>query len=164
MSQPLMPWRNRFQSLPDKDRQRIQFVLIALFGSLLWFWNIAPALKTYQQAPLQLAQLEQQTERLLAHQSQARALQKAPRLKPQDVSAVLQQAASNSLGNGAKLSIEASRATLNLNNVSADALAQFLAAARNQALALPTEAHLQKTKTGSQEVWRGTLMLSLPTP
>jgi general secretion pathway protein M len=117
-----MPWRNRFQSLPDKDRQRIQFVLIALFGSLLWFWNIAPALKTYQQAPLQLSQLEQQTERLLAHQSQALALQ-APRLKPQDVSAVLQQAASDSLGNGAKLSIEASRATLNLNNVSADALA-----------------------------------------
>jgi len=91
------------------------------------FWQLALVLEhcacteNLPTSPLQLAQLEQQTERLLAHQSQALALQKAPRLKPQDVSAVLQQAASDSLGNGAKLSIEASRATLNLNNVSADA-------------------------------------------
>jgi general secretion pathway protein M len=157
-----MPWRNRFQSLPDKDRQRIQFVLIALFGSLLWFWNIAPALKTYQQAPLQLAQLEQQTERLLAHQSQALALQKATRMKAQDASAVLPQASVSILGNGAKLNLEATRATLTLTSVSAEALAQFLETARNQAHALPTEAHLQKTKAGAQDMWRGTLILSLP--
>lgn len=154
--------RNLIQSLPEKDRKLIQYLALALAFSLLWFWNIAPALKTYQEAPLQLAQLERQTENLKALQAQALALQKAPRVKVQNVGAVLQQASSEILGNGAKLNLEASRATLTLNNVSAEALAQFLAAARTQAQAMPIEAKLQKNKTGTVEVWRGTLILSLP--
>lgn len=154
--------RNLIQSLPEKDRKLIQYLALALAFSLLWFWNIAPALKTYQEAPLQLAQLERQTENLKALQAQALALQKAPRVKVQNVGAVLQQSLTEILGNGAKLNLEASRATLTLNNVSAEALAQFLAAARTQAQAMPIEAKLQKNKTGNVEVWRGTLILSLP--
>jgi general secretion pathway protein M len=149
--------------LPDKDRQKIQYLALALFFSLLLFLNIAPALKTYQEAPLQLAQLESQTDTLKSLQAQALALQKAPRMKVQDANALLQQTATDILGNGAKLNLEASRATLTLNSVSADALAQFLATARKQAHALPIEAKLQKAKAGAQEVWRGTLILSLPT-
>ena len=154
--------RNLIQSLPEKDRKLIQYLALALAFSLLWFWNIAPALKTYQDAPNQLAQLERQTENLKALQAQALALQKAPRVKVQNVGAVLQQSSTEILGNGTKLNLEASRATLTLNNVSAEALAQFLAAARTQAQAMPIEAKLQKNKTGTVEVWRGTLILSLP--
>ena len=154
--------RNLIQSLPEKDRKLIQYLALALAFSLLWFWNIAPALKTYQEAPLQLAQLERQTENLKALQAQALALQKAPRVKVQNVGAVLQQSLTEILGNSAKLNLEASRATLTLNNVSAEALAQFLTAARTQAQAMPIEAKLQKNKTGTVEVWRGTLILSLP--
>jgi general secretion pathway protein M len=153
--------RNLIQSLPEKDRKLIQYLALAMAFSLLWFWNIAPALKTYQEAPLQLAQLERQTENLKALQAQALALQKAPRVKVQSVGAVLQQSSTEILGNGAKLNLEASRATLTLNNVSAEALAQFLTAARTQAQAMPIEAKLQKNKTGNVEVWRGTLILSL---
>jgi general secretion pathway protein M len=156
-------WRSLLQALPDKDRMKIEYLAWALFLALLWFLNIAPALQTYQAAPQQLAQLEAQTEELKSLQSQALALQKAPRMKVQDANAVLQQTASDILGNGAKLNFEASRATLTLTNVSAEALAQFLATARKQALALPIEAKLQKNKTGAQEIWRGTLILNLPT-
>lgn len=163
MLKSLSPWLQKFQSLPSKDRQPLQWLAITLICFVLWFWNIAPALKTYQQAPLQLAQLEQQTEHLKKLQEQALALQKAPRLKVQDASATLAQSVTDIFGSSAKLSLDASRATLNLTNVSAEALAQFLSVARNQAQALPTEAHLQKTSTGSQELWRGTLILSLPT-
>ena len=155
-------WRNLIQSLPEKDRKLIQYLALALVFSLLWFWNIAPALKTYQEAPNQLAQLERQTENLKALQAQALALQKAPRVKVQNVGAVLQQSSTEILGNSAKLNLEASRATLTLNNVSPEALAQFLAVARSQAQAMPIEAKLQKNKTGTVEVWRGTLILSLP--
>jgi general secretion pathway protein M len=109
-----------------------------------------------------LAQLERQTEHLKALQVQALALQKAPRMKVQNPGAVLQQTATDILGNGAKLKFEASRATITLNNVSAETLAQFLAAARNQAMALPTEAKLQKSQSGGLEVWGGTLILNLP--
>ena len=156
-------WRSLLQALPDKDRQKIQYLALALFIGLLWFLNIAPALKTYQEAPLQLAQLESQTDTLKSLQAQALALQKAPRMKVQDANALLQQTATDILGNGAKLNLEATRATLTLNSVSANALAQFLTTARKQAHTLPIEAKLQKAKAGEQEVWRGTSILSLPT-
>lgn len=155
-------WRSMFQALPDKDRQRLQYLAAAMLCTLLWFLNISPALQTYQQAPLQLARLEQQSETLKALQLQAMALQKAPRIKAQDASAVLPQIMASTLGSGAKLNLEATRATFQVSSVSAEALAQFLEAARNQAHALPTEAHLQKFKAGTQDKWRGTLILNLP--
>ena len=124
---------------------------------------MAPVLKTYQEAPLQLAQLELQSQNLKSLQTQALALQKAPRMNAQNASAVLQQTATEILGSSAKLTLESGRATVNLTPTSADALAQFLASARVKAYALPVEAKLQKTKTADQELWRGTLILSLPT-
>ena len=156
-------WRSRFKALPDKDRQRLKYLALGLFLSLLWFWNMAPALKTYREAPLQLAQLELQSQNLKSLQTQALALQKAPRMNAQNASAVLQQTATEILGSSAKLTLESGRATVNLTPTSADALAQFLASARVKAYALPVEAKLQKTKTADQELWRGTLILSLPT-
>jgi len=156
-------WRSRFKALPDKDRQRLKYLALGLFLSLLWYWNMAPALKTYREAPLQLAQLELQSQNLKSLQTQALALQKAPRMNAQNASAVLQQTVTEILGSSAKLNLEAGRATVNLTPTSADALAQFLATARIKAYALPVEAKLQKTKTADQELWRGTLILSLPT-
>jgi len=156
-------WLKRLMALPDKDRQRMKYLALGLFLSLLWFWNIAPALKTYREAPQQLAQLELQSHYLKSLQTQAVALQKAPRMNAQNASAALQQTATEILGSSAKLNLEAGRATLNLTPTSADTLAQFLASARIKAYALPVEAQLQKTKTADQELWRGTLILSLPT-
>jgi general secretion pathway protein M len=156
-------WLKRLMALPDKDRQRLKYLALGLFLSLLWFWNIAPALKTYREAPQQLAQLELQSHYLKSLQTQAVALQKAPRMNAQNASAALQQTATEILGSSAKLNLEAGRATLNLTPTSADTLAQFLASARIKAYALPVEAQLQKTKTADQELWRGTLILSLPT-
>jgi general secretion pathway protein M len=156
-------WLKRLMALPDKDRQRLKYLALGLFLSLLWFWNIAPALKTYREAPQQLAQLELQSHYLKSLQTQAVALQKAPRMNAQNASAALQQTATEILGSSAKLNVEAGRATLNLTPTSADTLAQFLASARIKAYALPVEAQLQKTKTADQALWRGTLILSLPT-
>jgi general secretion pathway protein M len=156
-------WQKRLMALPDKDRQRMKYLALGLFLSLLWFWNIAPALKTYREAPQQLAQLELQSHYLKSLQTQAVALQKAPRMNAQNASAALQQTATEILGSSAKLNVETGRATLNLTPTSADTLAQFLASARIKAYALPVEAQLQKTKTADQALWRGTLILSLPT-
>ena len=156
-------WLKRLMALPDKDRQRLKYLALGLFLSLLWFWNIAPALKTYREAPQQLAQLELQSHYLKSLQTQAVALQKAPRMNAQNASAALQQTATEILGSSAKLNVETGRATLNLTPTSADTLAQFLASARIKAYALPVEAQLQKTKTADQALWRGTLILSLPT-
>jgi general secretion pathway protein M len=113
-------------------------------------------------------------------QAQAQSLQKAARLSSADAASQLQQSVAEVLGSGAKLSLEGSRATLTLSGVSAENLAQFLTTARTKSHALPLEAHLQKfenanantnsngnapakTKSsGASQLWRGTLILNLP--
>jgi general secretion pathway protein M len=101
-------------------------------------------------------------------QVQAQTLQKSPRIKPNEAASLLQKAASEVLGNGARLNIEGTRATLTLSGVSADSLAQFVALTRAQSQAMPIEAHLQKFSASgsankdSKELWRGALILSLP--
>ena len=163
-----MKFFNTLQALPEKDRQRL-WVLAAIFLALmLWTWNLAPALKTLREVPVQLSQLDAQTQQLKAMQAQAQALQKSPRIKPNEASRLLQNAAAEMLGGGARLNFEGSRATLTLSGVSADSLTQFLAAARTQSQAMPIEAHLQKFSASgaankdSKELWRGALILSLP--
>jgi general secretion pathway protein M len=129
----------------------------------LWTFNVEPALKTMREVPQQLDTLDLQTQRLKQMQSQALTLQKAPRQSTADAGASLAKHTAEVLGTGARLNLEGARATLTLTGVSADNLAQFLALARTQALALPIEAHLQKAKgKDAQAVWQGTVILSLP--
>ena len=163
-----MKFFNTLQALPKKDRQRLGGLAAVFMALMLWTWNLAPALKTLREVPLQLTQLDAQTQQLKAMQAQAQTLQKSPRIKPNEAASLFQKAASEVLGNGARLNIEGTRATLTLSGVSADSLAQFVALARTQSQAMPIEAHLQKFSASgsankdSKELWRGTLILSLP--
>ena len=163
-----MKFFNTLQALPKKDRQRLGGLVAVFMALMLWTWNLAPALKTLREVPLQLSQLDAQTQQLKAMQAQAQALQKTPRIKPHEAVSLLQKTATEVLGTGTRLNIEGSRATLTLSGVSADSLTQFLALARAQSQAMPIEAHLQKfSATGSankdiKELWRGALILSLP--
>lgn len=164
-----MKFLSSLQSLPPKDRQRLLALALVLLALILWTWQISPALKTLRDMPAQLAQLQDQTQQLKFMQAQAQALQKSPRIQAKDARTLLQKVATENLDNGARLNIEGSRATLTISRVSAESLAQFLALARTQAQALPIEAQLQKftdagaTKTNTPaDLWRGTLILSLP--
>ena len=163
-----MKFLNIFQALPDKDRQRLLVLASVFLALMLWTWNLAPALKTLREVPLQLTQLDAQTQQLKAMQAQAQTLQKSPRIKSNEAASLLQNAASEVLGNGARLNIEGTRATLTLSGVSADSLTQFVALARTQSQTMPIEAHLQKFSASgsaskdSKELWRGALILSLP--
>ena len=163
-----MKFFNTLQALPKKDRQRLGGLAAVFMALMLWTWNLAPALKTLREVPLQLSQLDAQTQQLKAMQAQAQALQKSPRIKPNEAVSLLQKAALEVLGSSARLNIEGARATLTLSGVSADSLAQFVALARIHSQAMPIEAHLQKFSASgaankdSKELWRGALILSLP--
>lgn len=164
-----MKFLSSLQSLPPKDRQRLLALALVLLALILWTWQISPALQTLRDMPAQLAQLQDQTQQLKLMQAQAQALQKSPRVQAKDARTLLQKVATENLDNVARLNIEGSRATLTISRVSAESLAQFLALARTQAQALPIEAQLQKftdagaTKTNTPaDLWRGTLILSLP--
>lgn len=164
-----MKYLSSFQALPQKDRQRLVALGLVLLALMLWTWNLAPALKTLREVPLQLTQLQDQTQKLKLMQAEAQAFQKSPRLPTREAGLLLQKAAAETLASGARLNIEGTRATLTLSSVSAESLAQFLAVVRTQAQVLPIEAHLQKfsdpaatQKTAAPELWRGTMVLSLP--
>jgi general secretion pathway protein M len=164
-----MKYLSSFQALPQKDRQRLVALGLVLLALMLWTWNLSPALKTLREVPLQLTKLQDQTQKLKLMQAQAQAFQKSPRLPTREAGLLLQKAAAETLASGARLNIEGTRATLTLSSVSAESLAQFLAVVRTQAQVLPIEAHLQKfsdpaatQKTAAPELWRGTMVLSLP--
>jgi hypothetical protein len=157
--------RHALKQLPAKDQQRLMLLVWVLAAVLVGMWNVWPALQTGQQAPRQLAKLEAQTQALKAMQAQAKALQNAPRINAAEARAILQQSTTEWMGNGAKLSSDGTLMTLTVTTASAEALAQWLAAARTQAQALPVEAHLQKsggTSKDAKETWRGSIILSLP--
>ena len=164
-----MKFLSSLQSMPLKDRQRLLALGLVLLALMLWTWQLSPAFKTLRDMPAQLAQLQDQTQKLKLMQAQAQALQKSPRVQAKDARMLLQKVATENLDNGARLNIEGTRATLTISSVSAESLAQFLALARTQAQALPIEAQLQKfTDAGAPktntpaDLWRGTLILSLP--
>ena len=160
-----MNLRHALKQLPDKDQQRLMLLVWVLAAVLVGIWNVWPALQTGQQAPLQLAKLEAQTQALKAMQVEAKALQNAPRLNAAEARAILQQSTTEWMGNGAKLSADGTLMTLTVTAASAEALAQWLSAARTQAQALPVDAHLQKssgTSKDAKETWRGSIILSLP--
>jgi general secretion pathway protein M len=164
-----MKFLSSLQSMPLKDRQRLLALGLVLLALMVWTWQLSPALKTLRDMPAQLAQLQDQTQKLKLMQTQAQALQKLPRVQAKDARTLLQKVATENLDNGARLNIEGTRATLTISRVSAESLAQFLALARTQAQALPVEAQLQKfTDAGAPktnttaDLWRGTLILSLP--
>ena len=168
---------NLLKTLPAQDRQKLQWGVGALVLVLVWTFNTGPAIKTLREAPAQLQQLDAQTQSLKTMQTEALRLQKAARINPTDAFTLLQQSAAEVLGTGAKVNLEGGRATLTLSGVSAESLAQFLALARTKSHALPVEAHLQKfvnansngnasalakSKGSATELWRGTLILNMP--
>ena len=86
-----MKFLNIFQALPEKDRQRLLVLAAVFLALMLWTWNLAPALKTLREVPLQLSQLDAQTQQLKAMQVQAQILQKSPRIKPNEANSLLQK-------------------------------------------------------------------------
>ena len=137
------------------------------------FWSvaIAPALNTLYESGNRRAQISQQQAHMLALQNQAQALQARTPLSRDEAWRALQ---SLTPGPHIQLNAQGERVSVQLKAVPAPVLANWLAQARNQAQALPLEAHLTRGKATSSNnasapaaanaevVWDGTLVLSLP--
>ena len=156
----------RWQALSPREQRGVS-VLGALLGVLL-FWSIAiaPALNTLRDSDNRRAQIGQQQTHMLALQAQAQAL-KARTLLSRDEA--LRSLQSLTPGAQMQLNVQGDRVTVQLKAVPATTLASWLTQARNQAQALPVEAHLTRNTTGTTPVsnanvvvWDGNLVLSLP--
>lgn len=142
-----------------QPRERRGVALAALLCAVLLVWGVllAPALRSLRQVPAQRSALEAELAHMQSLQQQARALQQRPTLAPQEAISALQKSIVP-LGAGAKLSVLGEQATLNLQNISAQALSQWLAQPRPMQ---PVELHLQRSNSATP-AWDGRLVFQLP--
>jgi general secretion pathway protein M len=157
-----MNWRLLLQARWQAVSVREQRLLLAaawLVGlALLWWLALAPALAVLRHADAQHQTQDAQLQQMLRLQAQAQALRALPTLDAQEARRALEQSV-KVLGRAAQITPQMDRLSVSLKGVSAQALAQWLASARQNAHVLPTEAHLRRSAAG---IWDGTVVFTLP--
>jgi len=148
--------RTRWKALAPRERLGLGLALGVLALFVGWSVLIAPAWRTVRDAPATLERLDAQLQRMQALAAEARELKGATPVGASQAATAL-RAATDRLGDRARLVVLADRATLTLNGVRADQLRQWLAEARSAARARPVEAQLTRGAQG----YTGTLVVSL---
>ena len=145
-------WRSR------AARERQALTLMALVSALFIGWSvlIGPALRSVREAPARLDRLDAQLQQVQRSAAESVALRNNAPVSTAQAGLAL-KAASDRLGERARLSVQGDRASLVLTGVDADALRAWLLEARNGARARPVEAQLQRDPRG----YSGTLSLTL---
>ena len=149
----------RWQSVSRREQRLVLVALAVVAAALLWWVTLAPALNTLKAAEKQGLVLDAQLQQMLRMQAQAQTLKAQPKLMMEDSRRIL-EASLKELGAGAELSGAGERVMVSLKGAPADALAQWLSSARQNAHAVPTEAHLVRNPNGA---WDGTVVLLLST-
>jgi general secretion pathway protein M len=170
-------------------REQLLLGLGALVLALASVWSlaVAPAWRTWQEAPARQARLDAQSQQMRQLQAQAKNLQKPSPISRAEAMAWLESKL-DELGPEARISLQGEHASLSLNAAPAEALARWLSQARERAQALPVQAQLQhstgpakdsrtdaaspkpakapspavQADTANAVLWRGTLLLRLP--
>ncbi len=147
-----------WRQLKMSERRLILVAFWVILTALLWWLAIAPALKTLKEAPSEHRALDAKLLSMRVLSAEAKTLQSQPKLGFDEAQKALQSSVSQRFGSTAQLNLAGERATVTLKNANPQELALWLAQARVNARALPSEAKL--TRNG--ESWDGTLVLSLP--
>jgi general secretion pathway protein M len=159
-------WQDFWRTRAPREKAGVALALAAVLATLLWWLALAPALQTLRNAGPQAAKLEAQLQTMRGLQAQAQALQAQPKMARDEALRALEASVKQRLGNSAQLSVQGDRVSVLLKGTSADALAQWLAQARVNARALPTEARLQRSGSAAPGAlgasWDGSLVLALP--
>jgi len=155
----LAPLRARWQQLAPRERSLVGAAVLLVGLAILYWLAIAPATATLRSADAAHRTLDEQLQRVLGLQAQAKALQSLPRQNRDEALRLLEASVQQRLGTSARTVILGERVTVTLTGTSPDALAQWLAQARVNARAVPSEAKLTRNPAG---LWDGTLVLNLP--
>ena len=140
--------QSRWQGLNARERLLVS-VLLGLFG--VWLFvsiAISPALRTLNASESQRAEVAQQVVQMRALQQRAQELQKTKPLSRDESIRSLQSITPT--GNPAlQMTIQGDRVMVQLKNLSASQLANWLAQARSNAQALPDGVHISRSATSS---------------
>lgn len=148
--------RTRWRGLAARERRLVQLMLAALALLLLWLVLLQPALRVLREAPARLQGLEAQLQLMQQWADEAQQLRATPPLNAEQSSAAL-KAATDRLGNKARLQLQGDRAIVTLNGVGSGALRDWLAEVRSGARARPVEAQLTRGPQG----FNGSVVLNL---
>jgi len=156
LAKALAPASAWWRSLPARDRSLALLAGAVLGLFLLWLLVLQPALATLRQAPLEMDRLDMQYQTMQRLAAESAELRATPPVNPEQAQAAL-KAATERLGDKAKISLQGDRAVLTLNGAGTEALRGWLAEARSGARARPLEANLMRSGSG----YSGTLVLSV---
>ena len=130
-----------------RERRYIGTAALLLGAVLLWLVAIQPAWRVVNDAPAKLDQLDLQLQQMQRMQSESAVLRSAAPVAPSQAAMAL-KAATERLGEGAKLALQGDRATLTITAISADLLRAWLQEARSTARARPVEMQLMRNPRG----------------
>ncbi|MES2100346.1 MAG: type II secretion system protein GspM [Pseudomonadota bacterium] len=146
-----------WQARTPRERQAVVVVAIVVGLFVAWSLLVQPALRTVTQAPAQLDRLDAQYQQMQRIATESTVLRAAPRVAPAQAAQAL-KAATDRLGDRARLVLQGDRATLTLvTGVNPEALRAWLNEARSGARARPVEAQLQRGPLG----YTGTMVVTL---
>ncbi len=147
--------------LGGREQALVQVSGLIACTAVIILLGILPAVRTLYSVPARQAQLNNVLLQMQVLQARAQALQTQPRLGREEALQAL-QASLRLLGDNVQMAVSDQRATVTLLAARPDALAQWLVHARVNARAVPLEARLIRSRTGSEAAWDGTLVLTLP--
>jgi len=152
----LAPLRARWAALPPREKRLLLLAATALALFLTWTVAVQPALRTLATAPAQRDALEVQWQAMNKRAAEVAELRGATPMSPEQSLSAL-KAATERLGEKARMSVQGERVVLSLNNVGTAELRDWLAEARSAARARPVEATLSRAAQG----YSGTLIVAV---
>jgi general secretion pathway protein M len=148
----------RWQALAPRERRLVGIGGGVVLLFLVWLIFVQPAWRTVREAPARIDQLDAQLQQMQRLAAEGRELRNVTPMAAAQAAVVL-KAATERLGDRAKLSVQGERAVLTLSGVSGEQLRSWLAEARSGARARPIEANLNRSAQG----YNGTLTVALGT-
>ena len=150
------PLRARWLAMAPRERQLVAAAAAVVLLALVWLLLLQPAWRTLRETPPRLDQLDTQLQHMQRLAAEGRELRNAtPVPIPQAAEAL--KAATDRLGERARLSVQGERAVLTATGLTGEQLRSWLAEARAGARARPVEAQLNRSPQG----YNGTLVVAL---
>ena len=146
----------RWAALAPRERRLASVALAAVGGLLVWLLLVQPAWRTLRDTPAKIDALELQLQQMQRLATEAEALRRLPTVSPAQADEAL-RAATERLGPGARLTLQGSRASLEVSGVAGEALLAWLGEVRGAARARPQQVRLTRGPAG----YSGSIVLDL---
>jgi general secretion pathway protein M len=153
--------RTRFDALNAREQRWLLWGAVAAALLLVLGLGVWPALHSWRASAPAHQQMAQQLQVMQGLQARAQVLQAAPRFDADEGLRQLQEATLD-LGERMQLSAGPQQMNVRVQALPAQALAQWLASARELAHAVPLQAQLSQSSETGPALWSGTLVLALP--